>query len=262
MMGADYTTVTELPGSGATQEQLSMLCKRYRVAGDLAEGKDVLEVACGPGIGLGYLAKRARRVVAGDYDPKMIEIARDHYGPRIEIHQMDAQHLPFDSGTFDVVLLLEAIYYLPQPERFLAEARRVLRDNGILFICSANREWYGFNPSPFSFKYYSALELHQLLSEAGFKGEVFAGFPVAGRGLKSRILGMVRKVAVGLNLIPKTMRGKEMIKRLLYGKLSPVPSELTEGLGEFYPPIPVDGRMAVPDYKVIYAVGYLPSSKG
>lgn len=47
---------------------------------------------------------------------------------------MDAQELPFQDATFDVVLLLEAIYYLPHAEKFMAEARRVLRPDGILFI--------------------------------------------------------------------------------------------------------------------------------
>lgn len=255
-----YSTVTELPQSGATKEQLSMLYTRYRIARDLAEGKDVLEVACGPGIGLGYLASKARRVIGGDYDSNLVSIAKDHYGDRCELHQLDAQSLPFENGRFDAVLLLEAIYYLPHPERFVAEARRVLRDNGVLYICSANREWPGFNASPFSFKYYSAFEFRQLLGKAGFESEVLAGFPVTEPGIKSRILNLVRRIAVRLKLVPKTMSGKEIIKRLLHGKLYPLPRELSEGVGEFHPPVPVDGRQAVSDYKVLYIIGR-PSSK-
>ena len=68
-MTQTYTTVTELPGSGATSEQLAMLYARYALAAGFSRGKDVVEVACGPGIGLGYLARWARRVVGGEFVP-------------------------------------------------------------------------------------------------------------------------------------------------------------------------------------------------
>ncbi|HZO90863.1 MAG TPA: class I SAM-dependent methyltransferase [Chthonomonadaceae bacterium] len=262
MPATSYTTVTELPGAGATPEQLSMLCTRYDLARRLCAGKEVLEVACGTGTGLGYIARKARRVVGGDYDPKMVDLARSHYGNRIELHQLDAQNLPFPDKSFDVVLLLEAIYYLPQAERFVAEARRVLRDDGTLFICSANREWNLFNPSPFSHRYYSAGELKELLAEVGFQVKLLAGFPDVRTGLKSKALGGIRKLAVDLHLIPKTMGGKEKLKRLLYGKLVPLPVELGENMAPIEPLVEVDGRQPISDHKVIYAIGSLSRAEG
>ncbi len=59
-MGIDYTTVTEVPGNQVTQEQLERMFHRYCFASNFAEGKDVLEVACGAGLGLGYWPKRRR----------------------------------------------------------------------------------------------------------------------------------------------------------------------------------------------------------
>jgi SAM-dependent methyltransferase len=155
------------------------------------------------------------------------------------------------------VLLLEAIYYLPDAEKFIAEARRVLRPGGALYICSANREWTLFNPSPFSRRYYSAGELREMLHAAGFAAELLAGFPDSGRGLKSRVLRSVRKAAVSMHLIPQTMNGKERIKRLLHGKLVPLPAELTESIGEVHPLVPVPAGQTVSGHKVIYAVGRL-----
>lgn len=259
MTDQSYVTVTETPGSGATEEQLSMMHTRYRVAADLAEGKDVLEVACGAGIGLGCLARKARRVIAGDYDPKLVEIARRHYGERVEIRRMDAQDLPFDKGTFDVVLLLEAIYYLPEPDRFIAEARRVLKDDGILLTCSANKEWPGFNPSPFSYRYFSAGELRELLSGGGFNAQVFAAFPVGNNRMMGRVFFAIRRVAVRFHLIPKTMRGKGVLKRLVYGKLSGLPAELIDNGGRECPLVCVPHSQPTSNYKVIYAIGHLTS---
>ena len=66
----DFSSVTELPRQGATRMQMSMLRTRYGWAAQYTAGKDVLEVACGAGLGLGWLAERARRVAAGDVDEK------------------------------------------------------------------------------------------------------------------------------------------------------------------------------------------------
>lgn len=65
-MGFDYTSVTEITGCNVTSEQLQRMYARYRFASELCDDKEVLEVACGSGQGLGYLAKKAKRVVGGD----------------------------------------------------------------------------------------------------------------------------------------------------------------------------------------------------
>ena len=81
----EYVTVTELPGINAHKEQLERLVQRYCFASEYCKDKDVLEVACGGGIGLGYLARRARKVVGGDIDEKVLEFARRNYGNRRNI---------------------------------------------------------------------------------------------------------------------------------------------------------------------------------
>ena len=62
---------------------------------------------------------------AGDYSEKILGIARAHYGERIQFQQLDAQQVPFENGSFDVVILFEAIYYLPSAERFVAALDRL-----------------------------------------------------------------------------------------------------------------------------------------
>ena len=178
----DYSSVTEMPGHGATGEQLSMLHTRYQFAAELADSKDVLELACGPGVGLGCLARPARTVVGGDFDAELVNSAVRHYGKRCEIRQINAEDLPFEDASFDLILLLEAIYYLPDPERFLSEARRVLRKDGTVLICSANCERPDFNPSPFTHRYFSAKALQELLLQHDFQVSVYGAYPVAPSG--------------------------------------------------------------------------------
>jgi SAM-dependent methyltransferase len=168
---------------------------------------------------------------------------------------MDAQALPFKDGSFDVVLLFEAIYYLEQPEVFLAEAHRVLRSDGTVLICSANCERPEFNASPYSKKYFSARELSALLQQSGFRADIHAGFPVVSGGWADRVRDSVRTVAVKLHLVPKTMRWKARIKRLFFGKLQEMPTELGADLPEVVPLSPVNADQPVSDFKVLYAVG-------
>ena len=251
-----YSTVTELPGNGAPREQHERLFHRYRFASTYCDGKDVLEVACGAGQGLGYIARKAGRVVGVDIDEEILRFPREHYKGRenIEIRQMDAQELSFPDGSFDVVIMHEAIYYLPEAGKFVDEARRVLRDGGTLIVCTVNSEWPDFNPSPFSTKYFSGPELCDLLRKKGFEVEMFAAFRAATNTLKDRLTSLIKRTAVKLHLMPKTMKGKEFLKRIFFGKLSPLPYEVKEDMAGYIAPISIPCDVSETAHKVLYAV--------
>ena len=84
-MPLNYITVTEIPGSKATKEQLARLYQRYHFASQFCKDKDVLEAACGGGMGLGYLSQTARKVVGGDLDDNIFKYAQDYYKGRDNI---------------------------------------------------------------------------------------------------------------------------------------------------------------------------------
>lgn len=255
-----FSTITETPGIGASQTQLSMLYTRYKFASEFCKDKEVLEVACGAGQGLGYLARVAKRVCGGDIDDENLKLAQSQYSgrPNIEVRKLDAQSLPFESGTFDVVLLYEAIYYLAHPEKFIQESSRVLRPGGTLLICTVNKEWPDFNPSPFSRKYLAGRELAELMRRNRFRVKLLGGFPVENDTVKGRLISQIKRTAVALHLIPKTMKGKELLKRIFFGKLTPLPREVHDGMGGAYaPPSPASERDDLGPYRVIYAIGSL-----
>jgi ubiquinone/menaquinone biosynthesis C-methylase UbiE len=253
-MGIDYSTVTEIPGNRVTQEQLERMFHRYSFAGNFSQGKDILEVACGAGQGLGYLAKRAKRVFAGDYTETLIKEAKRYYEERVPLLRLDAHFLPFRDHSFDVVILYEAIYYLTQPEQFFDEARRVLGKDGVLLIATVNKDWSEFNPSPFSTRYFSVPELGELLGKKGFKPQMYGCFSVLPKGVKEKIIATIRKAAVALHLIPKTMKGKELLKKIFYGRLRSLREEIEEGVCAYTPPLPIPSDIANHEYKVIYGV--------
>jgi SAM-dependent methyltransferase len=192
-------------------------------------------------------------VVIGDYTRALVQAARAHYRDRVPALCLDAQALPFEASSFDLVILFEALYYLARPEQFLAECQRVLRPGGEVLICNANPEWSGFNASPFSTRYYTAAELQHLLEGCGFAVTLFAAFPEGTASARGRLVGSVRRTAVALHLIPHSMRGKELLKRLFYGQLMRMPAELTDE-GPVEELVPLESPSAAAGYKVIYAL--------
>jgi ubiquinone/menaquinone biosynthesis C-methylase UbiE len=252
-LAVDYPSVTETVGLRVTAEAVSMMRTRYRLAAERGAGRDVLEVACGDGQGAGLLLRTARRVVIGDYTQALVQAAHAHYRGRIPILRLDAQALPFRAGSFDVVILFEALYYLARPEQFLADCWRVLRPDGEVLICSANPDRSAFNSSPFSTRYYTAAELKQLLEANSFSATLFAAFPERTATARGRLVGRVRRFAVALHLIPRSMRGKELLKRLFYGQLTRLPPELVDE-GPVEELVPLQPPWTAAGYKVIYAL--------
>ena len=252
-LAPSYSRVTEQPGQPASRIQLEMLAARYAWAAEQAREKDVLEAGCGAGMGLPVLANVARSVQAGDVDAENLRAARVACAghKNIALRLFRAQEIPFASESFDLVLLFEAIYYLPDAGRFFAEARRVLRPGGTLLIVTVNPEWTGFNPSPLKTRYLSARDLLADLSEAGFTARVQGAFPET-TGWNSFAIALVRRAAVALHLVPRTMRGKALLKRIFYGRLQAVRA-LTDASGR--PPAleELDGRAATSRYRVLYA---------
>lgn len=253
----DYTTVTEMPGNLVTRQAIEMMQVRYSLALRYCGGKNVLEVGCGAGQGLGWLAGSAQRVVGGDFTGSIAVAAHKHYRGRVPITQLDAHSLPFRDGSFDTIVLFEAIYYLERPDLFLQECRRVSGPGGVVVLCSANKECADFNPSPRSTIYLSASELFALLTTNGYEAQMYGAFPAGGGSVPDRAVSLVKRAAVKFHLVPQSMKGKEWLKKVFYGELVPLPAEL-EGNADHETclvPISADGPSS--DYKVLYAIGHV-----
>ena len=253
-MTVDFSTVTELSGDDVTQEQVDRICHRYFWAGTYCRDKDVIEVACGTGQGLGLLMSVARSVRAGDFDQGICRAAQETYGERIAIDRVDAQKMPYADDSADVIILFEAIYYLPSAQTFAAECRRVLRENGKVLIATANKDLYDFNPSPYSHSYYGVVELVDLFASEGFDATCFGAWAIESVSFRQRALRGVKTVAVKLGLFPKTTRGKKWLKRLVFGKLVEMPAEIREGMTQYDQPTPLGSSEPDRKYKVIYCV--------
>lgn len=260
-MSQRFSQITETPGIGATREQLAMLATRYGLAARHAGTGPVLEVACGTGIGLGLLADAAGSAVGSDIDPDNVRIAMGTWSDdkRIQVVAGDAAQLTHPDGTFTAVVCFEALYYFPDLPRCLTEMVRVLRPGGKIVLCTVNPGWSGFNRSPFSREYPTPATLSPLLATLGCHVEVFGGFPDHPRGLVSRLIGTIRSVAVRFHLIPGSMRGKELLKKLFLGGTVPMPARLTPHIAPSEPLLPLGNDTATAPVKVFYLVATRPA---
>jgi ubiquinone/menaquinone biosynthesis C-methylase UbiE len=101
-------------------------------------GEKVLDVACGTGI-VARLASRRMgkgRVTGLDLNKGMLAVARTvpSEGAPIDFMEGSALELPFDTGTFDVVLCQLGLQFFPDQKRALREMRRVLSATGRLAL--------------------------------------------------------------------------------------------------------------------------------
>ncbi len=101
----------------------------------------VLEVGYGSGIFQYELATRTRCSVGLDIHPHGAEVRRklEGDGVRPALLQGDGATLPFRNGSFDAVVILSALEFIPDPAACLSECRRVLRSGGCL-VCVMPRE--------------------------------------------------------------------------------------------------------------------------
>jgi len=123
------------PGYVALRERpLSAHAKLLDLVGS---GKRVLDVGCSSGYLARPLVERGCTVVGIEYDEAAAEIARE-VCERVLVGDVETMQLPFEPGSFDVVLCGDLIEHLREPERFLERVRPFLAPDGRLVLSTPN----------------------------------------------------------------------------------------------------------------------------
>jgi len=102
----------------------------------VAEGHNVLDVACGTGIAARTAADHVGptgNVTGVDLNQSMLTVAAS-VRPDIRWRQGDAAALPFDDDSFDVVLCQMALMFFPDREAAIREMARVVRLGGSIAV--------------------------------------------------------------------------------------------------------------------------------
>jgi SAM-dependent methyltransferase len=107
----------------------------------IKSGERTLDIACGAGNATIPAAKTGAEVIGLDLVPELLEAARENAaeaGVEIEWMEGDAEMLPFEDETFDVVISTVGIMFTPDHQRAAREAARVLKPGGRLGLANWN----------------------------------------------------------------------------------------------------------------------------
>lgn len=133
--------------------------------GDL-NGKKTLEIGCGRGGFSRYLLEQGADLVAADFSDSAVAISSQllQQFPQCQPIVADIQNIPYPDNTFDVVISLETLEHVPDPDQGLKELVRVTRPGGKVIITTPN--------------YFGLLGLQRKYREVSGKGFSEGGQPI------------------------------------------------------------------------------------
>lgn len=120
------------------------LAFEYLDAEQVPAGASVLDLGCGPGVIAEKLLARDFFVTCVDFSAELLQRARSRlsvegHSERVRFFQGDAQSLPFEDDTFDVVVCIGVISWVESPSLAMHEIARVLKPGGVLIITAINK---------------------------------------------------------------------------------------------------------------------------
>ena len=158
-----------IPELNKSEEMYLEHMTRYFFACQFVKGKVVLDIACGSGYGADLLAKaEAKKVIGVDISEEAINYCREKYpDKKLEFLVGSVEKIPLADKSVDIVVSFETIEHVNEKvqEKFLDEARRVLKKNGKFIISTPNTLVYSYQThrSPFHKKELTPEEFSKVL---------------------------------------------------------------------------------------------------
>jgi len=124
---------------------LQIIGERLCESVDVSAGQKVLDVAAGNGNAALAAARRGAEVTATDYVEHLLDRAKlraEADGVKITTQVADAEDLPFEDASFDIVLSTVGVMFTPNPERAATELLRVVRPGGKIGLVSWTPEGF------------------------------------------------------------------------------------------------------------------------
>lgn len=157
--------------------------QRLVSAAQFTGNERVLDIATGPGYIAEAFARTAREVVGVDLTEAMLAIAKERTQQRgisnISFRAADAQQLPFENASFDVVVSRLALHHLQTPINVLREMARVCLASGTILIedlyasehpqCAAYQDRWETLRDPSHVRALPISELLRLVRDAGLE---------------------------------------------------------------------------------------------
>tara|TARA_B100000212_G_C27239466_1_gene475220 strand:- start:3 stop:812 length:810 start_codon:yes stop_codon:yes gene_type:complete len=247
----DYSEFTEVSGKPITQDQLYRMRHRYSWAKELVSRDKIgLELCCGSGQGLKLVAEKLDKLYATDITESLINQANKYSPDNVICSQGDALTFLENSENefYDFIIMFECIYYFKSLERLIDLAKKALKPGGLILLTWPNPLKKGFVKCQHTYCYPLLKDLKKLSQDENndFKTE-FYGFEVLKKKtLLTSFKSKIKTLAVKLNLIPKTQKGRLFLKRIFQGKMIEMPNSLE------YLKVDKDSLIEINDDKDLY----------
>jgi ArsR family transcriptional regulator len=132
---------------------------------------DVLDVGSGDGAAASSLAPYCRSLTCIDTNQRMVETAAERLGrfKHVRARVADVHALPFESASFDAVLMFHTLTYAENPGQALSECARVLRPGGRLVLLCLDEHRQHEITAPYGERHpgFSPSKVRSLLTTAG-----------------------------------------------------------------------------------------------
>jgi ubiquinone/menaquinone biosynthesis C-methylase UbiE len=135
----------------------------------------IADLGAGEGTLSQLMAQRARKVIAIDNSPKMVEfgagLARKHGIANLEYRLGDLEDVPIRTRAMDLAFLSQALHHAAHPQRALAEAWRILKPGGRIAILDLGRHQFDQAREMYADRWlgFTELEIERYLKSARFK---------------------------------------------------------------------------------------------
>ncbi|MEM9399697.1 MAG: metalloregulator ArsR/SmtB family transcription factor [Verrucomicrobiota bacterium] len=142
---------------------------------ELVPSVTIADLGAGEGLLSQLLARRAKKVIAVDNAPRMVEVgselAKKNNLKNLEYRLGDLEAPPIRSSSVDLVILSQALHHAAEPDKALAAAYRILKKGGRILVLDLNKHqfekarelyadvWLGF----------SETDMQKMLQKAGFE---------------------------------------------------------------------------------------------
>jgi len=187
----------------------------YIFASNFVKHKNVLDMASGEGTGSTYLINNdAKRVIGADVSKHALSQALlINTGKKAEFVLLNGQSIPFADNSFDVVVSFETIEHTHNPDMFLKECKRVIKNGGTIICSTPNKSitspFFKTPVNPYHLKEFYAQEFYSLMSTH------FINITAYGQhllGLKKRILLQTQRFAA--NLFATVFKNRTMLQTI------------------------------------------------
>jgi ubiquinone/menaquinone biosynthesis C-methylase UbiE len=117
----------------------------FRLLAERGDGLRLLDLGCGTGHYMARLAGHGFEVAGVDASPEMLQHARAN-NPAADIREGGVEAIPFPDCTFDFLICIEVLRYLPESRPCISEMARVLKPGGVCLttatpLFNANAYW-------------------------------------------------------------------------------------------------------------------------